>query len=406
MIPASSCRLGFVRFLALCGAMLVPFTARAQLQEVDRLTSLCFSRQGAEIAGTHFKVSTMPLKLVAEVIIWKTENGKILQRIRPSTQSEVFTIAAFSPDGSLLATGGAKVIGTNLTGDVSLWDLHTGRRLSDWVRHSKEVVSLAFSPDGKMLASGGKDKTIRLWDVNTRTELGTLRGAGGTITHLVFSPNNLLLASGTDDEAIQLWDPRTGESKWTVDGDDFCANENDNAFSVRSFVFASNNSTLIIGGDLWRGMEIDPPKKASQPGHQETPTKEPPPVPDSSIVGTSVRVPGEGDHPFISIFLIDLQAGKPRQIGPRTIQGLHGAVLSSDAMFVVGQTKTNSLSICDTRTGAVRQNLDIHLDAHKGDVPLVVFSPDGQSIIVLGDNLQTTLWDVRTGTIVRVLTRP
>lgn len=65
------------------------------------------------------------------------------------------TAGAFSPDGSVVATG-------SLAGDVRLWDPQ-GRRLDDHARGEGNVTCLAFSADGRWLASGHHWNTVRVW---------------------------------------------------------------------------------------------------------------------------------------------------------------------------------------------------------------------------------------------------
>jgi WD40 repeat protein len=66
---------------------------------------------------------------------------------------------AFSPDGTLLATGGA-----GRSPRVRVWDTASGPQLPE-VRHGKFVTAVAFSPDGTRLATSSADRAVRIWSV-------------------------------------------------------------------------------------------------------------------------------------------------------------------------------------------------------------------------------------------------
>jgi WD40 repeat protein len=114
---------------------------------------------------------------------------------------ERVTVAAFSPDDTVLATASDD-------GDIWLWRGRTFDEIGTLTGHTGAVRSLAFSPDGAWLASGSLDNTIRLWSMTTAqpgAEMLTLEGHTGPVRQLAFRPDGLWLASGGDDATIKLW---------------------------------------------------------------------------------------------------------------------------------------------------------------------------------------------------------
>ncbi len=97
---------------------------------------------------------------------------------------------------------------------VRLWDPRSGRCLAVLDRHWDTVYAVAFSPDGSTLATGSNDATIRIWDVATREEMTLLRGHSAYVYSLAFSPDGRMLASGSGDHTVRVWDTRPVRERW------------------------------------------------------------------------------------------------------------------------------------------------------------------------------------------------
>jgi len=164
------------------------------------------------------------------VILWDVNTG---QRIRTFGE-DGFDVSnmAFSPDGHILATGAAG-------GSVHLWDVASGSILNR-VFVTINYASLAFSPDGKTLAVGtsyGDDGKIILLDVSSGEQIDVLKSQTTTCS-LAFAPSGNLLASGAFDGAVMIWDLSTSKLLRTWHG---------HTQEVRSMAFSSSGDILASG---------------------------------------------------------------------------------------------------------------------------------------------------------------
>src|SRR5205085_964071 len=109
---------------------------------------------------------------VGDVHVWNAMTGQLVGRLPLSETSHPITI---SSDGRLLAVGkvpkGSHAFGHWLghpgafNSAIEIWDIASGKRISDWAIHREWINGLALSPDGKILASANMDYTAKLWDV-------------------------------------------------------------------------------------------------------------------------------------------------------------------------------------------------------------------------------------------------
>jgi tetratricopeptide (TPR) repeat protein len=113
--------------------------------------------------------------------------------------SSRFDFLEFSPDGSLIASGGEPPDYT-----IKLWDVSTGELIHRLVGHTDQVKSVCFSPDGQTLVSGGQDNQVFLW--NLATGQGEVLIVDETwITSVVISPTGSLIAAAGWSTKIYIW---------------------------------------------------------------------------------------------------------------------------------------------------------------------------------------------------------
>jgi WD40 repeat protein len=123
---------------------------------------------------------------------------------------------AFSSDGRTIAVGSGE---PSRGGDITLWSVDDGkmiRSLHD--RHSDSVLSLDFSPDGKLIASGGADKQLRISELASGKQVKVFEGHTHHVMGVSWRADGRVLVSSGADNVTKVWDWVKGERRKNLEG--------------------------------------------------------------------------------------------------------------------------------------------------------------------------------------------
>ncbi len=163
------------------------------------ITALEFSPDGSTIAASGYH----------EITFWKTADGALVSRLTGLAE-RIYDIA-YSPDGKWMATASGD---PGIFGVVKLWRPEpTGcKPVRDLVETQDVVFSVAFSPDNKKIATAGADRTIRIFEVETGKLLSQIEDHADWIFAVAFSPDGKRLASASRDKTAKVFDVEKKES--------------------------------------------------------------------------------------------------------------------------------------------------------------------------------------------------
>lgn len=135
--------------------------------------------------------------------IWDVETGKVLSELQPPTRRVV--LPAWSPDGSRI------VACLMPEAHAIVWDVVSGEILSttDEVEGGGCLYGPMWSPDGQYFVTGcafvGGDTPVRVWDAVTGRELMALESHNGESILANWSPEGGRIAVTYEDGTIKVW---------------------------------------------------------------------------------------------------------------------------------------------------------------------------------------------------------
>ena len=303
-----------------------------------RIVALAFSPDGTMLATGSQLVDAERRFIGGEVRLWRadgTPHGQPLAHRGP------IKTLAFSPDGRLLLTG-AMTLGPKLEedfqGEARLWDVQTGKQLCPTLEMSKPVWAVAFSPDRRTMMTGCENGHVGFWVTATGLRAASVAHEGGNITSVAFAPDGrTALSSKTYEPATaRLWEVPAGRGAMLPPLHDGPA---------RHVAFAAGGKILLSAGDDGKLLRWD--------------------LETGRAIGTPMRHRG----------------------------AINGLVVSRDGLIAATASTDQTAQVWDVLKGeALGQPLEQPL-VHGLEKSAIALSPDGKMVLMGVGGMAFRRWD-------------
>lgn len=148
---------------------------------------------------------------LGHAVVWDVKTGKRVTEI--GKEFDQVMSADISPDHRkvVLATNAKK---------VKCFDVATGEQLYLISKHTEWVTGADFSPDGILLATSDRNGNVLVWEADNGGEFYALGQHKGSVTDLAWRADSNILASCSADGVITTWEMKTGRqvASWGAHG--------------------------------------------------------------------------------------------------------------------------------------------------------------------------------------------
>ncbi|MDP1592133.1 MAG: hypothetical protein Q8M07_30515, partial [Prosthecobacter sp.] len=137
--------------------------------------------------------------------VWIVNPAKPIERKRLVNARDCVLSMVASPDGKLLACGGAD----NL---VCCFELPSGKMKWQIEPHADWIMGMAFSPDSQHIATASRDRTAKRIDATNGEIEATFTGHDCAVLSVAFTSDSKETLSGDVEGEVRRWD-RNGDAK-------------------------------------------------------------------------------------------------------------------------------------------------------------------------------------------------
>jgi WD40 repeat protein len=149
--------------------------------------------------------SLFALAAPKQILLYDTDTRQLVG-IFPYTEGYARSLQ-FSRNGSLLVMGGGRA-GKN--GHAIVWDVKTGKRITEVGKEFDQVMSADISPDHKHIVIGSPSKKVKVYSTGTGEEEYVISKHTEWILSTKFSPDGVLLATSDRNGNVMVWEAENG----------------------------------------------------------------------------------------------------------------------------------------------------------------------------------------------------
>ncbi|MBD1549265.1 TIR domain-containing protein [Roseibium aggregatum] len=255
-----------------------------------------------------------------------------------------------------------------------------------------EIAEASFNPDGTLVLARTSDGSAHLWNAMTGRTVMTFDTQGEAVTSLAFSPDGSRIVTAFQGHRGMVWDTKSGRKLSELSG---CQDKVKDRWSNIIAVFSPSGKLIVTAGASLCAWDAETGRLSQAIKSQDVAYR------------NEVRFVGAGDRLVFSnkfdrrmIILDDLETGKEFPIY-RGIGGLYPRISPDGFRVVIGDVgtsldkdgKPSTTSLWDLRTGkqlAVLSANECFTD--------VAFSPDGKILVASADK-GIRMWNGLTGAL-------
>ncbi len=270
-----------------------------------------------------------------------------------------------------LAPSGRYLVSAGEDWTVRVWPLGKGGAPVVLTGHQSDIQALGMSPDSRFFATVDASHVLRLWSPDGKTA----RALGGYgFGRPEFAPSGTLVATPSVGNTVRLWDTETGESRllrghtsWVIsvafspDGRHIAAGATDG--SIRVWGFPQGDTRLITGHSA--------------------------PVRTLAFAGPDRLVSADlAGH----VRDIQLATGSGHDLADGTGDRSATMAVSPRGDQVAWVDSEGDVQLWNRRTGQARA-----CDSGDQTISVLVFAPDGRTLLGHGWGDRVLVWDTATG---------
>lgn len=289
--------------------------------------------------------------------VWEIPSGKLVSELK-GHEAKINDVH-FSPDGKQVVTASDDQT-------ARVWNTTSGSEIFNF-KHPYKAISISLSPDGKVLATSlaivtwdaefESTPVVYLWSMADGNEINKIITKTQYTGETIFSPDSQFLATWSGGTSPTIWHTATGNRIADIQSSDA---------ATLSLVFSPNGKYLLTG-------------------HQDGTLRVYDALTGFNLATLLAHGRGVNDVKFSPNGKIVISAGADNRarwwlFKGRTISG-------GNSDFALGRPPESILEPLQD------------LNGHSNHVNSVAFGPDGQSILTASDDGTARLWHVSAGNV-------